>query len=163
MDIIIFKSYMTETKNMWLTLGVLALAGIGVWFVVSDQGVVIDESTVTPSVESTMPVPGSNTSEVVVTTSSKEFTMNAYYDDAGKWFSLKEMAVKKGDTVRIKVTNIKGVHDFVIDELGIKKDLPLDTEVVIEFTADKVGDFIYYCSQPGHRAAGQWGTLKVAE
>ncbi|MDD5083597.1 MAG: cupredoxin domain-containing protein [Candidatus Moranbacteria bacterium] len=93
----------------------------------------------------------------------KEFSMTSYYDEAGKWFSLKEISVKKGDKVRIRVTNTKGSHDFAIDEYGIKKMTPLNEETVIEFTADKVGEFTYYCSMPGHRAGGQWGLLKVTE
>lgn len=91
----------------------------------------------------------------------KEFVMTSFYDDKGAWFSLKEISVNKGDVVRIKVTNIKGNHDFVIDEYNIKKITPLNEEAVIEFTADKAGEFIYYCSMPGHRQKGQWGTLKV--
>lgn len=93
----------------------------------------------------------------------KEFTMTSFYDDTGIWFSLKEMSVNQGDNVRIKVTNIKGTHDFTLDEYGIKKMTPLNEEVVIEFTADKVGEFIYYCSVPGHRQKGQWGTLEVLD
>jgi heme/copper-type cytochrome/quinol oxidase subunit 2 len=94
---------------------------------------------------------------------AKEFSMTSYYDETGKWFSLKEIDVKKGDKVRIKVTNTKGTHDFNIDEYGIKQMTPLNEETVIEFTADKAGEFKYYCSMPGHRAAGQEGTLKVTE
>jgi nitrous oxide reductase len=89
--------------------------------------------------------------------------MTSYYDETGKWFSLKEIDVKKGDKVRIKVTNTKGMHNFVIDEYGISQETPLNKETVIEFTADKAGEFVYYCSHPGHREGGQWGTLKVTE
>ena len=92
---------------------------------------------------------------------AKEFTTTAYYDETGVWFSLKEMRVKKGDLVRVHATNTKGMHDFVIDEFGIRKELPLNEEVTFEFTADKTGEFIFYCSKPGHRAKGQWGTLIV--
>lgn len=93
----------------------------------------------------------------------REFSMTSYYDEQGKWFSLKEISVKKGDKVRIKVTNTKGTHDFTLDEYGIKKMTPLNEEVVVEFTADKVGEFTYYCSTPGHRAGGQFGKLVVTE
>lgn len=93
--------------------------------------------------------------------SIKEFTTTAYYDDKGVWYSLKEMRVKQGERVRVKATNTKGMHDFVIDELGVKQELPLNQEVVVEFTADKKGTFVYYCSKPGHRAKGQWGNLIV--
>lgn len=92
---------------------------------------------------------------------AKEFTTTAYYDETGVWFSLKEMRVKKGDLVRVHATNTKGMHDFTIDEFGIRKELPLNEEVTFEFTADKTGEFVFYCSKPGHRAKGQWGTLIV--
>ena len=69
----------------------------------------------------------------------------------------------RGDIVRIKVTNIKGTHDFTLDEYGIKKTTSLNEEVVVEFTADKAGEFIYYCSVLGLRQKGQWGTLKVLD
>ncbi len=92
---------------------------------------------------------------------AKEFSTTAYYDETGVWFSLKEMRVKKGDLVRVHATNTKGMHDFVIDEFGIKKELPLNEEVTFEFTTDKTGEFVFYCSKPGHRAKGQWGTLIV--
>ncbi|MDP1729563.1 MAG: cupredoxin domain-containing protein [archaeon] len=93
----------------------------------------------------------------------KEFTMTSFYDNTGIWFSLKEIKVNKGDLVRLKVTNIKGTHDFTIDEYGIKKRTPLNEEVIIEFIADKEGSFEYYCSVTGHRQKGQWGTLRVLE
>jgi heme/copper-type cytochrome/quinol oxidase subunit 2 len=95
----------------------------------------------------------------------KEFVMQSYYSPEQKrpFFSLSEMVVKKGDLVRVKVTNTFGMHDFVIDEFDVKRETPLSEEQVIEFTASKAGEFVYYCSKPGHRAAGQWGTLKVVE
>lgn len=97
----------------------------------------------------------------------KEFTMTSWYEmkdgKATTNFSLNEIGVKKGDTVRIKVINTKGNHDFSLDEYGIKKLTPLNQEVTIEFTADKTGSFKYYCSMPGHRMMGQEGTLTVQE
>ena len=159
-------------KNIPLILGVIALVSVGALVFMRPQMTApadVTPATNTPSVDMAMPVPGSNVPEMVVensttvTTTTKEFVMNAYYDEKGKWFSIKEISVKKGDIVRIKVTNTKGMHDFVIDELGVKEELLLNQEVVIEFTADKVGDFVYYCSMPGHREGGQWGTLKITE
>lgn len=110
-------------------------------------------------IDSAAPAATGNNKEQAV----KEFTMTSFYDDTGIWFSLKEISVNKGEIVRIKVTNIKGTHDFTLDEYGIKKMTPLNEEVVIEFTADKAGEFIYYCSVSGHRQKGQWGTLKVLD
>lgn len=97
----------------------------------------------------------------------KEFTVTSWYEvKDGKPttnFSMKEIAVTKGDTVRIKVTNTKGVHDFAIDEFGVKTETPEGVETIIEFVADKVGEFTYYCSKPGHKALGQTGTLVVSD
>ena len=97
----------------------------------------------------------------------KEFSMDSFYEMAdGKpkpQYSLKEITVNKGDTVKIVITVTKGVHDFNIDEYNIHAKTPLNQPTAVELTADKAGEFIYYCSMPGHRAAGHWGTLKVTE
>mgnify|MGYP001603477499 CR=1 FL=1 len=97
----------------------------------------------------------------------KEFALTSSYETksgkASASFSLKEIEVKKGDLVRIKVTNAGGVHDFNIDEYGITAETPENQATVIEFTADKVGEFKYYCSKYNHRELGQEGTLLVTE
>lgn len=95
----------------------------------------------------------------------KEFSMDSFYELVdGKpfpQFSVKELTVNEGDTVRITITNTKGVHDFSIDEFNVKAETPIGEPVTVEFTADRAGEFVYYCSKPGHRANGHWGTLKV--
>ena len=108
---------------------------------------------------------GSNTSKNAPV---KEFAIESYTEVIdGKYypkFSPNEITVNKGDLVRIKITVTKGVHDFKIDEFNVYADTKeLNKEYVVEFTADKAGEFIYYCTKTGHRAAGHWGTLKVVE
>lgn len=97
----------------------------------------------------------------------KEFVMQSFVEMADgqpkPQYSLREITVKKGDLVRIKITVTKGSHDFKIDEYNIYADTQLNQEYTVEFIADKVGEFIYYCTKPGHRALGHWGTLKVTE
>ena len=98
----------------------------------------------------------------------KEFSMTSFYEivDAQPrpQYSLKEITVKKGDLVRIKITVTKGAHDFKIDEFDVYADtIEFNKEYVVEFTADKAGEFIYYCTKPNHRQNGQWGTLKVLD
>lgn len=136
-------------------IGLVVIVGIavaGYLFFRSDESMPakIEKNTVSQD------IPSLGTNDSV-----KEFTTTAYYDETGVWFSLKEMRVKKGDLVRVHATNTKGMHDFVIDEFGIKKELPMNEEVTFEFTADTTGEFVFYCSKPGHRAKGQWGTLIV--
>jgi heme/copper-type cytochrome/quinol oxidase subunit 2 len=147
-----------------IVAAVIVIAGVAFFVMRGDKASAPSAPQKQP-VEQTKPV---TTPAAVITPETaqgavKEFSMTSYFDADGKWFSLKEISVKKGDTVRIKVTNTKGTHDFNIDEYSIKQMTPLDVETVIEFVADKAGVFEYYCSMPGHRAGGQVGTLKVTE
>jgi len=95
----------------------------------------------------------------------KEFEMesfNSTVDGAyAPRFSLKEITVNKGDLVRIKVNTTSGKHDLKIDEFNVFAETPEGEVTIIEFTADKVGEFVYYCNKGKHRELGQWGTLKV--
>lgn len=158
-----------QKNTLLLGLGVIVVIAVGYFFMTKSAAT--ENAMPTPSHVATegMPadMPGMEMPATAPATapagSVKEFTMTAYYDEKGKWFSLKEMTVKKGDTVRVNVTNTKGMHNFTIDELGVAQNLPLNEQVVVEFTASKAGDFVYYCSMPGHRAGGQWGTLHVTE
>ena len=97
----------------------------------------------------------------------KEFVMESYVNmidgKPAPRFSLDTITVNKGDLVRLKIIVTNGRHDFKIDELGVFADTPTGEETVVEFTADRADEFVYYCNQPGHRANGQWGTLKVLE
>lgn len=77
-------------------------------------------------------------------------------------FDIAEIKVKKGDTVKITVTNTEGMHDFVLDEFDAKtKILKEGDSETIEFVADQSGNFEYYCSVGSHRAMGMKGTLTV--
>lgn len=90
----------------------------------------------------------------------KEFVVNGQNFS----FSPSTLIVKKGDKVKITFNVVSGFHDFVIDEFGVasKKKQGPATEV-LEFTANKVGNFEYYCSVGTHRAMGMKGTLIVKE
>ncbi|MEX2052299.1 MAG: cupredoxin domain-containing protein [Candidatus Paceibacterota bacterium] len=72
------------------------------------------------------------------------------------------LTVKKGDLVRINFKNENGQHDFVIDGLDVRTSIiKTGEEQTIEFTADKPGNFEFYCSVGEHKALGMVGTLKV--
>jgi len=77
-------------------------------------------------------------------------------------FSPKEMRVKKGEKVKIVLTNIGGTHDLVLDAFNVRTPQIGDGKTAtIEFTADKTGTFEYYCSVGSHRALGMKGNLIV--
>ncbi len=80
------------------------------------------------------------------------------------YFTPKVLTVKKGDTVKINFKNAGGFHDFKIDEFGVaSKKINDGEETSVQFVADKIGTFQYYCSVGSHREKGMWGTLTVVQ
>lgn len=72
--------------------------------------------------------------------------------------------VKKGEKVKVTLNAVSMVHNFNIDELSVKgPNTQMGTSSTVEFTADKVGEFEFYCSIGQHRANGQVGKLIVTE
>lgn len=108
-----------------------------------------DDKTATDTDKDVQMVEGANVKTITVEAGS------FYYKPA-------VMTVKKGETVKIVMTSKDMMHDFNIDELGVK--LPVtksgDTQVV-EFTPTKTGTFEYYCSVGQHRKNGQVGKITV--
>ena len=89
---------------------------------------------------------------------TKEFTI------IGKSFSFtpNTIAVQKGDRVKITFKDSDGLHNIVIDGYNVKTEtLESGDSSVIEFVADKVGSFEYYCSVDSHKQKGMTGTLTV--
>jgi len=97
----------------------------------------------------------------------KEFTMESYTNIvSGAYhprFSIGQMNVIKWDKVIIHIKTTSGMHNFNLDEFNVHAETPKDETTTVEFIADQTGSFQYYCSKPGHRAAGHWGTLIVDE
>ena len=83
-----------------------------------------------------------------VTNNTYKITGNAV-KDATKEFTIKAfrfgytpdtVTVNKGDKVKIKIDNTDTLHGIRIPDLGIKGDNS------IEFTAQEVGEFNWYCT-----------------
>ncbi|HET7236931.1 MAG TPA: multicopper oxidase domain-containing protein [Actinomycetota bacterium] len=63
--------------------------------------------------------------------------------------------------IAVTITNLDAFdHDFTIDELDVQLLLGPSETVEGTFEAD-VGEYVFYCSIPGHREAGMEGTLSV--
>lgn len=76
------------------------------------------------------------------------------------------LTAEPGDVVRITVINGDAItHDLAIDEFGVKTAelSQRGSEATVIFRVEEDGNYIYYCSIPGHRQAGMWGTLEVGE
>jgi plastocyanin len=77
-------------------------------------------------------------------------------------FDVKEIRVKKGDTVTIEFESTDGFHDWTVDAFGAATDkVQPGTPASVTFVADEAGTFEYYCSVGQHRAHGMVGKLVV--
>lgn len=74
-----------------------------------------------------------------------------------------DLVVQQGETVEVTLCVTGGTHDWVVDEFNIATDtLSAGDECsTVEFVADQVGEFEYYCSVGSHRAEGMVGRLVV--
>jgi plastocyanin len=80
-------------------------------------------------------------------------------------FDPSEIAAAPGQTIKV-VNNGSLQHDFVIDEWGLATALlgnGQEDEIAVPADAEIGQSFTFYCSVPGHAAAGMQGTLTVAE
>ena len=74
------------------------------------------------------------------------------------------LKVHEGETVQINLVNGEGAeHDIVIDQYGARSNRVVGkgASSSLSFTANKTGEFAYYCSVPGHRDAGMEGRIQV--
>jgi nitrous-oxide reductase len=66
-------------------------------------------------------------------------------------FTPEQIPVTVGDTVRLHLTNIEATenatHTFAVPEYNIQATLDPGEVVNVEFTADRVGSFAFYCAQ----------------
>lgn len=76
------------------------------------------------------------------------------------------LTANPGDVVKITLINADNMlHDLAIDEFGVQTEqfATLDEQDSITFTADKIGEYVYYCTVPGHKQAGMWGKFIVGQ
>lgn len=76
------------------------------------------------------------------------------------------LQVMTNDVVQVTLVNGDGVeHDIVFPDFNAASDriASTGTSTAIVFRASTNGDFFYYCSVPGHRAAGMEGKIVVGD
>lgn len=87
-------------------------------------------------------------------------------------FSVSEIKVKAGEPVTIVFKNSDSqLHDITVDNIkvqvngqdqtGIHVAADAGAEAEITFTPTEAGEYEFYCSVPGHKAAGMVGKLIV--
>ena len=91
-----------------------------------------------------------------------EATMLGYFDKNGT--RNPTLKANKGSRVRITMTNGETMtHDISLEKLGVKSASIIEKGATtsIDFIAE--ADDIYFCTVPGHRAAGMIGKIQVVK
>ena len=83
--------------------------------------------------------------------------------EAKQWeFVPATINVNEGDTVKLTVKSVDVPHELAIPTFGIDEYLTADSEVTVEFVADKKGEFPFYCATYcGRGHSDMTGTLVV--
>ena len=105
-------------------------------------------------------------SMIEVNTTENKSSKTVVFDITGKnySFSVNEIKVKKGDKVKINFTSKEGIHNWVVDEFNAKtKTVSKNGQTSVEFNADKVGTFEFFCSVGNHRKKGMIGKIIVED
>jgi nitrite reductase (NO-forming) len=79
-----------------------------------------------------------------------------------------DLVVPAGAVVRVTLINGDGMsHDLYFPDFKVKTPLVSSkgqtAELSFSVAKDQVGTYVYFCTQPGHRQAGQEGRLIVNE
>jgi putative membrane-bound dehydrogenase-like protein len=111
--------------------------------------------------------PKSRTSKVKkVARYDRDYTLQAtilgYFGVDGKRNPV--LQARKGETVRIKIVNGETMtHDIALEKLGIKSKVLVEKGDTASIVFKAVQTDTYFCTVPGHRAAGMVGKLEVVE
>lgn len=66
---------------------------------------------------------------------------------AKQWeYEPKEIRVKEGQTIILKMKSVDVPHGFAIEEYRVNVFLPPGEVMEVKFTADKAGEFLYFCN-----------------
>ena len=120
----------------------------------SNSDIVSDES----GVASKFPAPGFEDVEETVVGDLKEFNIIAR-----QWrFEPNIIEINEGDRVRLNVKSIDVTHGFVIPQFSVNEILTSGETTIVEFIADKNGEYTFFCSvQCGDGHSNMNGKLVV--
>lgn len=144
-------------KIFWTLLIVIVIVVVGFWIFSDDNDIteIIDEEMDELLEDMIDEDVDSETSEV------REFHVEGFDNFS---FSMNEMNVNAGDTIRVTFFNAGNMpHDIVFEGIDDASTSILSggEEEVIEFTVSESGTYEYYCSVGNHREMGMIGTLTV--
>jgi cytochrome c oxidase subunit 2 len=96
-----------------------------------------------------------STTTVTTTTTTSTNPVKEFSMTAKQWsFDPEVITVKQGDKVKLKINSVDVTHGFALPDFNVKVDLVPNKEEMVEFVADKKGEFTFFCSVmcgDGHR------------
>lgn len=95
------------------------------------------EQTKTPNV-----ITSDVSDNALIQNNVKEFVITAKRFD----FVPSIITVNKGDKVKLRIKSVDVTHGFSLSEYEISKTLEPNKEVIVEFLADKKGEFEFRCN-----------------
>lgn len=171
---LLFIYFMEQTEQTPKGNNNMIMIGIIIIIAVVAIGIFMTRNTTSPQAENTTAdsvdqtdamapeMTGSESGEQSAVGTSEEAVQIIEVEAGSFYYKPNEIRVKQGDKVRIVMSSVSMMHDFVIDELGVKMPVVQNGDTgTVEFTVDEKGTFEYYCSVGQHRAQGQVGTLIV--
>ena len=120
---------------------------------------IIAVPTTTISTTSTAPT----TTIITATATTQTAQVKEFSITASQWkFEPNVIAVKQGDTVRLRIQSVDVTHGFNLPDFGVNRQLEPGKTIVVEFTASKKGTFTFSCSVVcGSGHSGMTGRLVV--
>ncbi|HXY90999.1 MAG TPA: plastocyanin/azurin family copper-binding protein [Acidimicrobiia bacterium] len=100
---------------------------------------------------------GGGSSNAPVKPGARQITVDAQNYD----FKPNNLTVKAGENIAIKLHSEDSLHNFTIQNKGLVVSVDPGKTATGGFTLAKAGKYTFYCSIPGHRAAGMVGTITV--
>lgn len=146
-------------KNTIITaIAVIIIVGGAVFLITDKKNSVSDPASSSEAAQVLPSLAPEATQEAMNTGDEKQFTI------IGQNYSFMPSTIRvhRGDKVTITFQDNGGFHDLVIDKLNVRTArVGQGQSGSLQFTADTVGSFEYYCSVGSHRDKGMKGTLIV--
>ena len=129
-------------KIVWLMIIFAIIFVVGC----SHTNKIEDKDSEDSGVSSKFPAPGFEDIEEAIVSGSGE-NVKEFNLVAKKWsFEPAIVEVRKGDLIRLNINSVDVVHGFAIADFGINENLAPGKTTIVEFTADKTGEFTFFCS-----------------
>jgi plastocyanin len=161
-----------NNNHLFAIIALIAILAGGYYLVNSKPNTTTETPVVVETVRETVTNTEEPATESTETTDSTEMSIDTSENavsfnvvGTNHAFDVKNITVKKGQTVTINFANGDGMHDWVLDEFEGARTPVIKTgeKSSITFVADTAGTFEYYCSVGNHRARGMVGTFVVTE